>query len=314
MARPAIPAEIRRAVLVECGHRCAIPRCNQTELDVHHIVPWETCRTHEYSNLIALCPICHRRAHNGDIDRKSLMIYKENLAKEFGRHDNGSFQAEIVEIRRSLKEDNHSVPGYTFEFDFPDFPSAIERIVSRNIEAWGYEILASYQESQKADDLDKSVSDHPLSNLKNQLHGHYQIVRRDDQVISICYSIDYYNSGAAHGGRNTRVLNYSLRPFNPISIDFLLGDINRLPVLANYIRQKLADTGHYEDGWLAEGIQPDLNVFSLFNIGRYGLVFTFPEYSIACYAQGEQKVYVDFQEIAHCCDPKAIESIKFNEL
>src|SRR5450830_1420091 len=72
LSRPAIPAEIRRAVLVEAGHRCAIPRCDQTELDIHHIVPWETCRKHEYSNLIALCPLCHRRVHNGDIDRKAL--------------------------------------------------------------------------------------------------------------------------------------------------------------------------------------------------------------------------------------------------
>lgn len=49
MSRPDIPADIRRAVLVEAGHRCAIPRCNHTELDVHHIVPWADCQKHEYS-------------------------------------------------------------------------------------------------------------------------------------------------------------------------------------------------------------------------------------------------------------------------
>ena len=92
MNRPAIPTEIRRAVLVEAGHRCAIPRCGQTELDIHHIIPWETCKAHEYFNLIALCPICHRRAHNGEIDRKSLQQYKENLATEFSKHDSGNFK------------------------------------------------------------------------------------------------------------------------------------------------------------------------------------------------------------------------------
>ena len=64
--RPAIPAEIRRQVLIEAGHRCALP-------------PWTTCKKHEYENLIALCPNCHRRADRGDIDRKSLRIYKANL-------------------------------------------------------------------------------------------------------------------------------------------------------------------------------------------------------------------------------------------
>ena len=77
--RPPIPAETRRRVLVEAGHRCAIPTCRQIEIDVHHIVPWTICGEHKYENLIALCPNCHRRADRGDIDRKSLTLYKANL-------------------------------------------------------------------------------------------------------------------------------------------------------------------------------------------------------------------------------------------
>ncbi len=46
---------------------------------MHHIVPWATCQAHEYENLIALCPNCHRRADRGEIDRKALRIYKFNL-------------------------------------------------------------------------------------------------------------------------------------------------------------------------------------------------------------------------------------------
>lgn len=78
-SRTAIPAEVRRRVLVEAGHRCAIPTCRYIEVDVHHIIPWEQCKVHEYENLIALCPNCHRRADNDDIDRKSLRLYKANL-------------------------------------------------------------------------------------------------------------------------------------------------------------------------------------------------------------------------------------------
>ncbi len=78
-SRPPIPADIRRKVLVEAGHRCAIPTCRHIDADVHHIVPWASCREHKYDNLIALCPNCHRRADRGDIDRKSLRLYKINL-------------------------------------------------------------------------------------------------------------------------------------------------------------------------------------------------------------------------------------------
>lgn len=74
-----IPTPLRRKVLVEAGHRCAIPTCRHIDVDVHHIIPWETCRKHEYDNLIALCPNCHRRADKGEIDRKSLIHYKNNL-------------------------------------------------------------------------------------------------------------------------------------------------------------------------------------------------------------------------------------------
>jgi hypothetical protein len=77
--RTPIPAELRRRVLVEAGHRCAIPTCRNIIVDVHHIIPWEQCKKHEYENLIALCPNCHRQAERGEIDRKSLRMYKANL-------------------------------------------------------------------------------------------------------------------------------------------------------------------------------------------------------------------------------------------
>lgn len=77
--RPPIPADLMRRVLVEAGHRCAIPTCRHLDVDVHHIIPWANCHEHKYENLIALCPNCHRRSHKGEIDRKSLRIYKANL-------------------------------------------------------------------------------------------------------------------------------------------------------------------------------------------------------------------------------------------
>lgn len=79
VTRPALPAEIRRRVLVEAGHRCAISTCRYIEVDIHHIIPWSECQSHEYENLIALCSNCHRRADRGEIDRKALRIYKASL-------------------------------------------------------------------------------------------------------------------------------------------------------------------------------------------------------------------------------------------
>ena len=77
--RPPIPADLERRVLLEAGHRCAIPTCRHIEVEIHHIIPWNKCKKHEYENLIALCPNCHKRADSDDIDRKSLRAYKANL-------------------------------------------------------------------------------------------------------------------------------------------------------------------------------------------------------------------------------------------
>lgn len=77
--KKSIPLGLRRKILVEAGHRCAIPTCRSLHVDIHHIIPWKKCKKHEYPNLIALCPNCHREADRESIDKKSLIMYKNNL-------------------------------------------------------------------------------------------------------------------------------------------------------------------------------------------------------------------------------------------
>ena len=78
--RPSIPSELKRQVLVEAGHRCAIPTCRQATVEVAHIIPWGQSKEHRFENLIALCPTCHTRYDRGEIDRKSMLTYKHNLS------------------------------------------------------------------------------------------------------------------------------------------------------------------------------------------------------------------------------------------
>jgi hypothetical protein len=80
--RDAIPAAVRRDILVEAGHRCAIPTCRQTPVEIAHIVPWAQSHKHTFDNLIALCPTCHARydAPRSEIDRLAMRQYKSNLS------------------------------------------------------------------------------------------------------------------------------------------------------------------------------------------------------------------------------------------
>ncbi|MFF0556505.1 HNH endonuclease [Streptomyces sp. NPDC004266] len=80
-SRPKIPSELRRRVLIEAGHRCAIPTCKSTPVEIAHIIPWAKVQKHEFKNLIALCPTCHTRFDDphSPIDRKAMRQYKADL-------------------------------------------------------------------------------------------------------------------------------------------------------------------------------------------------------------------------------------------
>lgn len=97
MDRPNIPAETVRAVLVEAGHRCAIPTCRATTTEIAHIEPWARSQDNSFGNLIALCPNCHTRFdQKKEIDAKSIRIYKQNLALLNNRY--GEFERRVFEL------------------------------------------------------------------------------------------------------------------------------------------------------------------------------------------------------------------------
>jgi hypothetical protein len=85
--RPAIPTPLKRAVMEEAGYRCAVPECKGTAaLELAHIVPWAEVREHTFENLILLCAVDHTRYDRGEIPRRSIQVFKQNLALLRGRY------------------------------------------------------------------------------------------------------------------------------------------------------------------------------------------------------------------------------------
>jgi hypothetical protein len=73
-----IPQGIKRELLVECGHKCSVHRCNEkTALEFHHINGNPS--DNRVSNIIVLCANHHHLADSGEIDRKALVEYKRRL-------------------------------------------------------------------------------------------------------------------------------------------------------------------------------------------------------------------------------------------
>lgn len=112
--RPPIPTDLRRSVLVEAGHRCAIPTCRQTPVEIAHITPWAKVRNHTFDNLIALCPTCHTRYDNKEIDRKSMLQYKANL--EILNHRYTDLERQLLKaFVRKWQEIRNYLPSFCLE-------------------------------------------------------------------------------------------------------------------------------------------------------------------------------------------------------
>lgn len=78
--RQTISQSLRTQVLTEAGYRCAVPTCRATlAIDLHHIDQVKDDGENEQSNLIALCPTCHRLYHNGTIPKDAIHAWKEML-------------------------------------------------------------------------------------------------------------------------------------------------------------------------------------------------------------------------------------------
>jgi hypothetical protein len=103
MNRDVVPADIKRAVLVEAGHRCAIPTCRATTTEIAHIVPWAESHDNSFENLIALCPNCHTRFdQKKEIDRPAVKMYKHNLGILNNRY--GEFERRLFEVLAKTDE------------------------------------------------------------------------------------------------------------------------------------------------------------------------------------------------------------------
>ncbi len=66
---------VKRRVLAEAAHRCAIPTCRNPTTEIAHIAPKSQSHDDSFENLIALCPDCQKK----EIDRQSIGMYKRNL-------------------------------------------------------------------------------------------------------------------------------------------------------------------------------------------------------------------------------------------
>ena len=315
-SRESISAILRRRLYVEAGHRCAIPTCLQTPIDLHHIIPWEKCKEHSYDNLIALCPTCHRRADRSEIDRQSLFMYKARLQSLAssplipGVSAAETLQPVPSEIRQPwitqrIEENRDHPVAYVAQIDFPRFD---ERSIAEADELNTFvraRVLSQLLDMRRLLNLEckDAEAEQYFASHVTHLAIAYSVTLMDLDIISLNLSVFEYHAGAAHPNHSNISLNYHLGPLRELHLDdFFVPESKYLEVISSFCANDLCvqfglNPKSEIDAWIQSGTAPSEENFEIFNLTNLGFVFTFKEYQVASYAQGAQKVVVPYQHV-----------------
>jgi Protein of unknown function (DUF3298)/HNH endonuclease/Deacetylase PdaC len=293
--RPSIPADLKRSVLVESGHRCAIPTCKNPDIDIHHIIPFEKCKGHSFENLVSLCPNCHRRAHNGEIDAKSLLLYKARLVKLDGiaAKDGKEIFPDQSEWE-TLKIDVEEKLGIKFsvQVDYPQFLSNTTDLQNLNAILRGDAISALVAERTSAQEIE-AKEDEWWADHGNAYASSFSISLFTESLVSIRTTVYSYGAGAAHGNHHTHGQNFQLDPLRKLSLFSLLQDPDAaLLQISKFCTTYLENengSGQFE-GWVSEGTKPEWENFEYFYLTNEAIVICFPPYQVGSFADGEREV------------------------
>lgn len=298
MNRLSLPTELRRRVLLESGHRCAIHVCRFPDVDVHHIVPWAKCKEHRFENLIALCPNCHRRAHNGEIDRKSLLQYKHMLSALYGRELlEQLFKDPAFDIEITPKQGNYT-SGLLYEKnDEKEFLIDIEYPVFEEPEYLKVNELVQRKVELQKEYLERAAKSGRMYSVEEFYVKAVSYIGLDTgKIISLRSYLDSY-LGGAHGSSMVEVLNYRFDKSEEFCLEdmFSIADLAIMTISSYSIRAILENPEFSSDERsIRDGAGPKKENFKDFNLTPKGLLVYFREYQVGCYAEGPTEVLIPY--------------------
>jgi hypothetical protein len=103
--RSKIPPATRRKVLARDGHRCRVPGCRSTNIDVHHLHPFALGGSHDEANLLTLCEGHHLAVHSGKLTiTGTAPDVRFEFAKLEGSASRFDIEARAIETQGALEQ------------------------------------------------------------------------------------------------------------------------------------------------------------------------------------------------------------------
>lgn len=211
----------------------------------------------------------------------------------FGRNEGVSL------IVKTITENTEQYDIYA---EYPQF-SHVSDEFNEGIETGINEAIQSFKD--EVSDMGEGVQ-----SSKKEFSGSWESAQMNEKIISIIIRTSYY-TGGAHGGRDIKTFSYDVDKDTPISLaDLFPKTPDFLEKLSRYsisdLQKSLAYAEQREPNidMIVLGASPDIRNFTRFTVSRDGMItLYFPEYQVAPYASGEQKVVMPISFI----EPKSNE-------
>jgi hypothetical protein len=132
----------------------------------------------------------------------------------------------------------------------------------------------------------------------------FEVIRFDENYLSIKFYRHSYGMGAAHGVHETICFNYDLKKMRFLRLrDLFKAKTNYLKQVSEYSIRDLGSQLNTEKdpsfdyGWIEGGASPVKENFTKFTISKDHLIVYFDPYEVACYAAGQREVKIPFNKL-----------------
>lgn len=200
---------------------------------------------------------------------------------------------------------------YKIEVNYPSFSglsdTATESVINSQIQKQMESEVTSFK--QEVDQTEQNLGNVPQSIQEaiNEFYITFDVVRADDQIVSVQFKVMDYQAGMDHPNNYNLVFNYDVIGKKQITNAALFApNADYLSVLSTTTKDLLIkrfSDNPYAGDFINEGTAPTTDNFKLFTIGPRELNVIFDPYQVAPYYEGTQIVSLPFNTIRPILNP-----------
>ncbi len=208
-------------------------------------------------------------------------------------------------IKEANKEKRYTVdaeyPQIEGDARFDKFNREARSLITKDV--------AAFKTAETVSETDPG-SETPAENADSSMDVGYEIRYATDDLISIEFTDDDYERGAAHANISTTVLNYDVKNGKKLALaDLFTAKSNYLSAISSYCIKELQDRmkkdkdSMLDADMMKSGTSARADNYKAWAVTKKGLWITFDPYQVAAFAAGPQYVLVPYSALKDLIKP-----------